>query len=70
MPTPALATDAVRGSTGGAVKAAGATTAAIVALSEDFGEGGAVDCVGERECGDFWLSIARWKRHSPNLKGA
>ena len=20
--------------------------------------------------GDFWLSIARWKRHSPNLKGA
>ena len=70
MPTPELAADALRGSEGGPLKAEGATTAAMVASGGVVASGGLSGALEGSDGGDFWLSIARWKRHKPNLKGA
>ena len=70
MPTPELAADALRGSEGGPLKAEGATTAAMGSSRRESCSGGEMGWAGESSRGDFWQSIGRWKRQSPNLKGA
>lgn len=70
MPTPELAAEAARGSLEVGGKGWWATTAAMVASGGVVASGGLSGALEGSDGGDFWLSIARWKRHKPNLKGA
>ena len=77
MPTPELAAAADLGSWVGEGKGCCATTAAMLASESRASEAGETMAgtgssgrEGDGSCGDFWQSMARWKRQRANLKGA